>query len=311
MKKNIRTAAMLGGPLEEYLQYRHTKSTASRYYRDIQNYLGAISEQKAKSATYSDIMGYIGQLRKQYNNPETIKVILQSIKKYYYWLNHTGQRNDHPCRDLKLKEKTCRDVQLQDLFKPEELELLMERKERYKGMKVKNQVIISLLIYQGLTRNDIVSLTLKDIDLEEGEIYIKADTKTNSRTLKLKPNQVMLLYKYINEIRPKLQPVVAEKRDTLRHESGALILTKLGTPEKGEGISYLLETSKHLFPDRNLTTKTIRQSVIANLLKSGHDLRLVQVFAGHKYPGSTEKYRQTGIEELKAGIQKYHPLKFG
>jgi hypothetical protein len=36
---------------------------------------------------------------------------------------------------------------------------------------------------------------------------------------------------------------------------------------------------------------------------------LVQVFAGHKCPNSTEKYRQTGIEELKAGIEKYHPLK--
>jgi len=39
------------------------------------------------------------------------------------------------------------------------------------------------------------------------------------------------------------------------------------------------------------------------------DLRLVQVFAEHKYPGSIEKYWQTGIEELKTGIQKYHPLK--
>jgi len=49
--------------------------------------------------------------------------------------------------------------------------------------------------------------------------------------------------------------------------------------------------------------------VIAKLLKSGHDLRLVQTFAGHKNPSATEKYRQTGIEELKAGIEKYHPLK--
>ena len=287
--------------LKEYLQKRHTKSTAALYYRDIQNYLEAITEQKAKAATFSDIMDYIGQLRKKYSNPQTIKVIIHAIKKYYYWLNHTGQRKDHPCRNLKLKDKTNRDVQIQDLFKPEELELLMERKERYKDVKTKNQVIVSLLIYQGLTRNDIVSLTLNDIDLEEGIVYIKPDTKTNSRTLKLKPKQIMLFYKYIHEIRPKLC------KDDVCNVS--LILTKSGTPEQGEGISYLLETSKHLFPERNLNTKTIRQSVIANLLKQGNDLRLVQVFAGHKYPGSTEKYRQTGIEELKAGINKYHPLK--
>lgn len=291
--------------LKEYLQKRHTTSTAARYYRDIQIYLQETTAQKAKAATYADIMDYIGQLRKKYNNPETIKCTLHGIKKYYYWLNHTGQRKDHPCRNLKLKDKTNRDIQIQDLFKPEELELLMERKERYKDVKIKNQAIISLLIYQGLTRSDIVKLTIKDIDLESVTIYIKADTKTNSRTLKLRPNQIMLFYKYIHEIRPKLLKVSPIGGDL----EGAFILTKTGTPEKGEGISYLLETTKHLFPDRNLNTKTIRQSVIANLLKSGHDLRLVQVFAGHKYTGSTEKYRQTGIEELKAGINKYHPLK--
>ena len=289
--------------LDGYLLSRHTKGTAERYQRDILNFLQTVSETKAINATYSDIMEYIDILRSRYSNPETIKVIIYAIKKYYYWLNHTGQRKTHPCRNLKLREKANRDIQLQDLFKSEELELLMERKERYKDVKTKNQVIISLLIYQGLTRNDIVNLTLKDIDLEEGSIYIKADTKTNSRTLKLKPKQIMLLHTYLTETRSKLE----KKWNALRSEF--LILTKLGTPEKGEGISYLLETAKHLFPDRNLNTKTIRQSVIANLLKSGHDLRLVQVFAGHKYPSATEKYRQTGIEELKAGIEKYHPLK--
>jgi integrase/recombinase XerD len=289
--------------LQEYLSQRHTQGTAERYQRDIANYLQTVTEAKAINAAYSDIMDYIEILRNKYSNAETIKVIIQSIKKYYYWLNHTGQRKTHPCRNLKLREKTNRDIQIQDLFTSAELELLLERKERYSDLKTKNQVIISLLIYQGLTRNDIVNLTLNNIDLNEGTIYIKADTKTNSRALKLKSKQIMLLHKYINESRKELV-----KRDAVRHKSEALILTKLGTAETGEGISYLLETAKHLFPNRNLNTKTIRQSVIANLLKSGHGLRLVQTFAGHKYPSATERYRQTGIEELKAGIEKYHPL---
>jgi integrase/recombinase XerD len=190
--------------LEQYLQARHTKGTAERYQRDIANYLQVVTEAKAINATYSDIMDYIEILRDKYNNPETIIVIIHAIKKYYYWLNHTGQRKTHPCRNLRLREKTNRDIQIQDLFKPEELELLLERKERYSDLKTKNQVVISLLIYQGLTRNDIVNLTLNDIDLNEGTIYIKADTKTNSRSLKLKTRQIMLLHKYITETRPRL-----------------------------------------------------------------------------------------------------------
>ena len=299
--------------LKEYLQERYTPSTADRYYRDILIYLDKLPQEKAMNAGYKDVLNYLDLLRKKYDNPETIKCNLQAIKKYYYWLILSGHRKDHPCRYLLLRDKVSRDVQLQDLFTPEELELLMERKERFIKVKVKNQVIVSLLIYQGLTRNDIVRLTLNDVDLEEGTIYIKADSKTNSRTLKLKPKQIMLMYKYIHEARPKLLTSAKGKRHAMSDE---LILTKDGTPERGEGIGYLLEQMRHLFtpkgahgPERKLNAKTVRMSVIANLLKAGHDLRLVQVFAGHKYPSSTERYRQTGIEELKAEIEKYHPLK--
>jgi hypothetical protein len=76
----------------------------------------------------------------------------------------------------------------------------------------------------------------------------------------------------------------------------------------GEGIGYLLECSRHLFPNRKLNAKTIRQSVIANLLKNGHDLRIVQAFAGHRCPSTTEKYRQSRDEELRMEIIKRHPM---
>ena len=51
-----------------------------------------------------------------------------------------------------------------------------------------------------------------------------------------------------------------------------------------------------------------RQSVIAHLLKSRQDLRVIQAFTCHKCVSSVEEYRQTGLEELKATIKKHHPL---
>jgi len=56
------------------------------------------------------------------------------------------------------------------------------------------------------------------------------------------------------------------------------------------------------------TPLAIRQSVIANLLKAGKDVRMVQVFAGHNSPMTTERYEQTGIEELTPAVMKYHLL---
>ena len=282
--------------LQDYLNKRHTKGTAERYLRDIQIYRKA--NPNHKTATYSDIMDYIGKLREQYKNPQSVRTILYSLKKYYSFLVYVKERKDHPCKFINLKDKQNRNIQLQDLFTIDELEQLLERKERYINLKTKNQVVLSLLIYQGLTTGELTRIELKDLDLEKAEIYIKSSSKLNSRTLKLKSKQILIFHKYITEVRPKI----------IKRESNILIINKLGNPETGEQISYLVSTFKHLFSDRNLNPKTIRQSVITNLLKAGNDLRIVQVFSGHKYPSATEKYKQTNVEELKKEVQKYHPL---
>lgn len=277
----------------EYLQHQNAPATAKRYQREIESFFFSI--EKPETANYQQIMDYLGKTRKEKND---VNVGLYAIKKYYNYLVSKGIRKDNPAQSIKLRDRKSRDIQIQDLFKPEELEQLLERKERYAILKNRNKIIISLLVYQGLTNGEIKELELKDIDLEQGTVYIKAGRKTNNRTLKLRSNQVFWLVNYLQNDRSKL----------IKAESQKLIISKIGTEETGEGISYLLESSKNLFPDRKLNPKTIRQSVIANLLKQGKDLRLVQAFAGHKYPSATEKYRQTGIEELRAGIQKYHPL---
>jgi len=281
--------------LEAYLNKNNAPGTVKRYLREIELYQNSIHN--PETATYSQVMDYLGKLRKT-RKPAHIKPALYALKKYYSYLTDTNQRDDHPAKSIKLRDSKTKDIQLQDLFTTEELESLLERKERYQLLKNRNKVIISLLIYQALTNADIRNLTTENINLEEGTVYIKATRKTNGRTLKLKSRQIFWLMEYIREDRPKL----------LRIDTNALIIGKLGTAESGEGISYVVETCKHQYPERNLNPKTIRQSVITNLLKQGKDLRVVQAFAGHKYPSSTEKYRQTDTEELKAQILKHHPL---
>jgi len=48
--------------------------------------------------------------------------------------------------------------------------------------------------------------------------------------------------------------------------------------------------------------------VITKLFKARKNLRKVQVFAGHKYPSSTERYLPLKTEALKKQFEKYHPL---
>jgi integrase/recombinase XerD len=285
--------------IEKYLQQHYSPDTAKAYKREIEIYLS--NYPTAEKANYKDITNYIGALRQRYNKPATINRIVSSVKVYYDYLCSKGTRNDNPTKAIKLRDKRTKDIQLQDLFTTEELEQLLNRKERYTNLDYRNKVLSSLLIYQALHPREIEALQITDINLQTGSIYIKATYKTNSRTLQLKPNQILLFHQYITEIRNKLLN---------GNPSNCLLIGIRSEPMSGEDITRHIKRSfAALYPNRKVNAQTIRQSVITNLLKQGHDLSIVQSFAGHKYPSTTEKYKQSEIETLKAAIQKYHPLK--
>ena len=283
--------------ITEYLETQHTSQTVQSYEREIIHYVAKVGASKALNAQYSDLMDYVGYLRKVHGNVKTIRRCLHSIKKYYNYLVAVGLRKDNPSKYIYLKDKISKDIQLQDLFKKEELELLLNVNERYQILRNRNRLIVSLLIYQGLHSEEILKLNKECIDLEKGEIKVLGSDRINGRTLKLKPNQVMMFWKYLHEDHPKLKGSEGDFWKGLRSGFRGV-----------DAIHRLIERCKYLFTNRNLTPITIRQSVIVNLLKSGNDLRFVQVFAGHKHVSSTERYRQNEVEELKRQVLKYHPL---
>lgn len=284
--------------LDNYLLARYSQQTAKAYGREIKIYRNNF--QWADKAVYKDITGYIGLLRRRYSKAATISRIVASIKVYYDYLCSEDVRSDNPAGAIRLKDKQSRDVQLQDLLSVEELEGLMNRKERYSNLDYRNKVLISLLIYQGLHPGEMEMITLQDIDLGAGSIYIRSTPKTNSRTLWLRPAQILLLHHYITQIRPKLLG---------QHESAALLIGIRGGLMKAEDITKHVKRSfKQVYPGRKVNAQTIRQSVVANLFKAGHDISVVQAFAGHKYPSATQRYRQQGTETLQAAVNRYHPF---
>ena len=85
-----------------------------------------------------------------------------------------------------------------------------------------------------------------------------------------------------------------------------LLLTKYGKPIKPAAVNRQINHGHQKF--MRMTPLKIRQSVIHHKLKEGHNVRLVQAFAGHRSILSTEAYQTNKLEELKQGINQFHPL---
>ena len=284
--------------LQDYLKERYTDATVRIYQANINTYTH--HQKDAQQACYADVVAYIGALRTRYPNAATLNKNLMAVKAYYAWLCFTGKRKENPAKSIRLKDKQQKDIQLQDLFSEAELEQLLERHTIRKALHYRTQVLVSLLIYQALQLCEVVQLQVADIDLVAAALYVRPTLRLHARTLQLKPRQVMLLHEYIHTIRPLL---LRDKNNDL------LILSERGTPMPMEDLSkHVTRIYKDWYGSREVSAKAIRQSVIANLLKKGTDLRIVQVFAGHKSAATTERYQQTNIDVLKAAVVKYHPF---
>lgn len=284
--------------LADFLSESLMPSSVKSYLYDIERY--KINNKNADKYDYQKVMQYVAILRNEHSISH-VKKVIASIKKYYDYLIATGKRKDNPARAVRLRDKTENPIQLQDLFTEKELQsLLIPRKERYPFLTKRNKSILSLLVHQGLRIGEIANIKLTDLDLEKATIQIHKTGITNARNLPLKAEQILLLYEFVNHDRNKLK--------TWRNDQNALLLGKIGTPITKEDVDYLISTYQKQ-SKKKLTATTIRQSVIANLLAKNNDLRIVQHFAGHKSPDTTEKYRQTGLNALKTAIDKLHPIK--
>lgn len=243
------------------------------------------------NACYQDIIGYISKRRKLGDSIYILKNKVAAIKKYYQCLVDLQIIAHHPCKHLVLKDKQDTRIDLDRLYSNEELASFLQRKNKgSKALSIRNQLIRSFLVHQGLTVSEIGNLTLNDIDLDTAMVIIK-----DSRELQINPKQMLLLYRYIEEYREDL---LNDK------ESDILLLSRTGKPLNIEHIGSITNNGF----EKKFIPKLIRQSVIHNLLKSGKDLRSVQLFAGHKSILTTEQYRNTNFEELKSQLQLRHPL---
>jgi site-specific recombinase XerD len=297
--------------LRNYLEKKYSKSTLKSNLYNIKRFTDYY-QNKAPKATFKEILSYIEHLRKNYDlHPKTLRHCLYGVKIYFNYLLETGQRNDHPCSELFLKDKIDKQIQVDNLYSSETLEKFFEtyqiKKKKY--LENRNKVIISLLIYQALTVKEIAELQVENINLEKCEIFIKASAELTakspqSRTLPLQAKQILLIYKYLNEDRPKLLSYAGVPPSGVR---GLFILGQYGEKINPHGISKMINEQKP--KAEQIQPIKIRQSVIANLLKKENDTRIVQVFSGHRRASTTIQYKQTELEQLQNAVNNYHPIR--
>jgi len=260
----------------------------------------------AETINYSTFLKYIEHLRNPRGErsrtikPRTLKSYVSNLKIYFNYLTEENYRLENIIQNINIKG--VKQEVIHNLLTQYELEDLYQSYNTETGnplARKRNKIMLGLLVYQGLTTQNLQQLQVENIQLYKGKIDILGTKKSNGRHLELKPWQLMELMEYINEVRPRILEQTNKETEQLFLPLG----TSLKLQNSLSKITKELKKINHKFID----VKQIRTSVIVNWLKQ-HNLRKVQYLAGHRYISSTERYQQDDLENLHKTINTFHPF---
>ena len=302
--------------LESTGKSKSTVKAYNIYALDFISYLDA-DNTEVENATAKEVLSYLNYLQKKGQENKTRNIRLNVIKQFFNWQIEQEKRAENPIAHLKIRGKKRQ--KLYPIFSKQELEQLYNNYEvptaedprrnrnwftNYRLSKSRNKAVISLMIHQGLTTPEVGRITLNDLKLKEGKLYITGSRKSNERTLELKSNQIIELMEYQYTTR-------AELLKLQENETNKLFLSAptAGKQKANETLQIWKGLTKELKEQHSkfINFKQVRTSVITHWLKN-ENLRQVQYKSGHRYVSSTENYLVNQTEDLQKDIDEFHPF---
>lgn len=290
----------------------YSTTTVERYVRDTQQFIAWAQQENVpiENVRYNDILYYIQNKRNKVKQ-RTISTNVNSIKHYFNYLGITHEIVENPTAHIQLKG--IKRKILYHIVSKQELESLYhkyeipdEKTDKNKNQNwfktallthKRNKVILGFMIYQGLGTTELSRLTIQDVKLREGTIYIAGTRRSNERTLKLEAHQIMDIMEYTQQTRLAL----------LRTKTSDLFFVSEGTQMHMGNMMITLLKQLRAQNSKVTSTKQIRTSVITHWLKN-NNLRQTQYMAGHRYVSSTEAYVINDLDDLLEDVSKFHPI---
>lgn len=310
--------------IEGYLKQKGlSESTIRCYLNEINEFKTwcSLQDMVPDYTGSTDVTAYLKYLQAKGQQNSTRNINLTILSHYYNYLITTGIRDDNPAKLIKISG--AKTQKLYPIFSTQELDdlysqyVVFEETDarnnrnwfgRAKLNKQRNKVILSLMVNQGLATDEVNGLTVSDVKLKEGIIYIAGARKSNARTLVLKSSQIMELMEYQLTTRKELLQQFGRSTDLF-----FLPVLPVGSFQLVEetkdctNIWKRLSEEVRLYNKKFINFQQVRASVITHWLKQ-YNLRQVQYMAGHRYVSSTEAFLVNQIEDLQQDIDELHPL---
>ncbi|HZK43332.1 MAG TPA: tyrosine recombinase XerC [Syntrophomonadaceae bacterium] len=300
---------MLTIQAEKYLEHLKIEKSASKltisgYKTDLKQFFEFLADKKsikinqllADMITHQLVREYLALLLGAGYKRSSIARKLASLRSFVKYLCREGILSANPIAAVSTPKQ---DKRLPKFFYPDEIQMLLEAPDNsYLG--IRDKAILETLYATGIRVSELVSIDLRDIEIEE-EIIKVCGKGSKERIVFIGRMAKSSLQDYLKKSRPFLI-----KQD--KEHNNALFLNKNGTRLSDRSIRNIL--NKHVNTaalTQSFSPHAIRHSFATHLLNNGADLRVVQELLGHVKLSTTQVYTHLTKENIKTIHTNTHP----
>lgn len=251
-------------------------------------------EPKLQSILTRDLRKYVSYLKigKEYSNATVRRKIhsLSSFFKFALEMEYIDKNPMLPIHAPKLEER------LPIYIKENDLRKLLEAPKKYARFAShvnRDRVMMSLLIYTGARKSEILNLNWSDIDFKEQVVHIKKGKGKKDRDIPLLEPLAIALLDYYNERKPKIEePILLSDNNTRLSKTAFQTLFR----------RYLTKCG---LANKHYTIHKCRHSFATLLYQNGVDILTIQKLLGHSDLNSTKIYTHVTNEHMKEEVKKF------
>ena len=288
--------------IEEFIGYLHntrgtSKNTEVSYERDLKKLERFLTEEKIESVEQVKatlLNSYVMYMERKNFAASSISRSIASIRAFFHFLCQTRSWKENPAEHLKAPKI---EKKMPGILTIDEVDLLLKQPRENTAKGIRDRAMLELLYATGIRVSELISLTLKDINLKLG--YITCSSGEKERVIPFGSAAKRSVEHYMEGARAELLG---------SQESEMLFLNCSGKSMSRQGFWKVLKSyAEAAGIQQDITPHTLRHSFAAHLVQNGADLKSVQEMMGHSDISTTQIYMNMNMNKIRDVYMKAHP----
>jgi integrase/recombinase XerD len=271
--------------IDAFLQYStkekgYSQNTVAAYRNDLTQMAAFITAEQAKGIiqSYDGLLkSYLLNLREKRYSVATTARKVASAKSFFKFMVDSGRMRENPTQNLPSPQVSKHTL---NFLSPSGYQKLLAEPAKLSTPEAKRDVVMLELLYAtGLRISELVSLNVKNIDLEQNWVHINS-----KRKVPFDHRLGLILDNFRRNARLDLLYDETEE---------ALFLNRRGKRLTRQGFWQIIKGyASRAGLGAKVTPQALRHSFARRKLQSGTELRQLQQLLGHAYISSTRVYKQ-------------------